>query len=264
MRRSRLLRNAPLRARAASALALIPMFVFALLLGPAPARADLVNGSFETSEGSATLEGWHVTGGASVAEVPPGGGAWCLSLSKNLVAATAWQDVSPAPAAVPWRLTAWVRNDAASEGTVIVRWCVRRSFDPEVLEPLGEKQITFTEWTLVTLDVTPHFLKGDTLAVCLLVVSQMEDQHTGYVDLVSAGPLVPVLNLTWGRVKALYGEPNGGQVERGRNGALRAPGRSGAHGGSLGAPGRRLEAPGRRPSRAGSSARDQKSGGTAP
>jgi hypothetical protein len=196
-----------IRAIRAAGLLAVAALAPAASVAPVTASADIVNGSFETPEGTPSLAGWHVSGGASAPGGPPGGGSWCLSLAKNLLAATAWQDAGASVEARSWRLTAWVRNDTASQGAVIARWCVRRSFDPEVLEPLGEKQITLTEWTQVTVDVTPDDLEqGDTLAVCLLVVSQEANQHAGFVDLVSAGPLVPVEGATWGRIKALYGE----------------------------------------------------------
>ena len=156
----------------------LPVLAAMLLLGAGPARAQVVNHSFEEG-GQFSLAGWQVTDALcqeAYDKTPDGGGAWSLKLHRrNLQGGcfgVAYQVIPAVQDGGVWRVSAWVRVPPGS-GPARLYWT---KFDPSdtsgVLPYLPAPYTTVSssmedQWVVLsridTLSVNP----GDSLGIVL-------------------------------------------------------------------------------------------------
>ena len=142
---------------------------FVLLLCPAISLAQVQNGSFEI-DGQSSLSGWRFTcTGAASEDAPSGGGTWSLKLAPGNVQGCdpglAFQTIPVVRSGEVWRVTAWVKQDAAAPSVASMYWKILSS-DSTGSIPSWDTT-SARSWTQLTVVDTLFLAPGDSAMIVL-------------------------------------------------------------------------------------------------
>lgn len=149
---------------------LLLIFVFMAAL---QGHAQLVNGSFETSDSLASLSGWTFTctAGESLLLAAPQSGKWSLKQAsgntQSCFPGYVSQSIPQADSGQIWELTGWARTDSFSPPFTTVGIYLARIDSLGEIHLLKGDTTSASAWTALSLRDTLDLGKGDTLAVVL-------------------------------------------------------------------------------------------------
>jgi hypothetical protein len=144
-----------------------------MLLTAMPGRAQLVNGSFETSDSLASLSGWTFTctAGESLALAAPQTGKWSLKQAsgntQGCFPGYVYQTIPQADSGQIWQLAGWARTDSFSPPPATIGIFFARIDSFGEIHLLKGDTTSASAWTALTVRDTLRLGKGDTLAVVL-------------------------------------------------------------------------------------------------
>lgn len=146
------------------------LFVLAAAL---QGHAQLINGSFETSDSLASLSDWTFTctAGESLTIPAPESGKWALKQAsgntQGCFPGYVYQSIPQADSGQIWELAGWARTDSFSPPAAQIGIYLARIDSLGEIHLLKGDTTSASAWTALSLRDTLDLGKGDTLAVVL-------------------------------------------------------------------------------------------------
>lgn len=170
------------------------------------ARAQVINGSFETSSGDPSLAGWvspQYQQSTSVADAPPGGGNWCLSnysfdIYSSYINSIIYH-VIPAATGQTLSLTGWARVDGnGNENTVTIG--IGKINSNGEFAHIAFDTTSSTVWTQLSVQATLNLLPSDIPVIYVSPGSAGDgsDLAFAYFDLLTTRNLTSIKNIPGG------------------------------------------------------------------